>query len=210
MEEIRDEEQFAVPGRASSTYISTTIWEVKTEIPNGDFPVEGSVKNKLSICLRLTAALLTISGLAFAHHGSIVSYDIHKIVTMEGTVTEFQWRNPHVYVMYDVKDAQGQRRKLGSRDPLSDRLRKRGRLDEVDAQTRRQDHDFRFSLQDRHAARAAGENRVQRQSDHRRYGTRSAGRPVNSGTQRVHELMRHRGTDSAHGTPKGAARCEII
>ena len=30
-----------------------------------------------------------------------------KMVTAEGTVTEFQWQNPHVYVMYDVKDAQG-------------------------------------------------------------------------------------------------------
>ncbi len=65
------------------------------------------MKNKLSICFGLIAALLTFSGLTFAHHGSIVSYDINKIVTMEGTVTEFQWRNPHVYVMYDAKDAQG-------------------------------------------------------------------------------------------------------
>jgi hypothetical protein len=65
------------------------------------------VRNKLWICFRLAAGLLTLSGLTFAHHGSVVSYDINKIVTMEGTVTEFQWRNPHVYVMYDVKDAQG-------------------------------------------------------------------------------------------------------
>ena len=65
------------------------------------------MKNKLSICLGLAATLLMISGLAFAHHGSGVSYDMSKMVTMEGTVTEFQWRNPHVYVMYDVKDAQG-------------------------------------------------------------------------------------------------------
>jgi hypothetical protein len=65
------------------------------------------MKNKLSICFGLAAALLMISSLTFAHHGSIVSYDITKIVTMEGTVTEFQWRNPHVYVMYDVKGAQG-------------------------------------------------------------------------------------------------------
>jgi hypothetical protein len=65
------------------------------------------VRNKLSICFRLSVALLTFSGLTFAHHGSIISYDINKIVSMEGTVTEFQWRNPHVYVMYDVKDAQG-------------------------------------------------------------------------------------------------------
>jgi hypothetical protein len=31
------EEKSAVPGRASGTYISTTIWEVKTEIPDDAF-----------------------------------------------------------------------------------------------------------------------------------------------------------------------------
>ena len=36
-----------------------------------------------------------------------MSYVLTKNLTMEGTVTEFQWRNPHVYVMYDVKDALG-------------------------------------------------------------------------------------------------------
>jgi hypothetical protein len=30
-----------------------------------------------------------------------------KMVTMEGTVTEFRWRNPHVYVLYDVKGDDG-------------------------------------------------------------------------------------------------------
>jgi hypothetical protein len=65
------------------------------------------MRNKLPICLALAALFLMAFGSAFAHHGSGVSYDLRKIVTMEGTVTEFQWRNPHVYVMYDVKDAQG-------------------------------------------------------------------------------------------------------
>ena len=65
------------------------------------------MKNKLFICFLLAAELLSISGLMFAHHGSGISYDMSKSVSMEGTVTEFQWRNPHVYVMYDVKDAQG-------------------------------------------------------------------------------------------------------
>src|SRR5579862_5135594 len=55
----------------------------------------------------LFTIILMISGPLLAHHGSGVSYDLGKVVTMEGTVTEFQWRNPHVYVMYDVKDAQG-------------------------------------------------------------------------------------------------------
>jgi hypothetical protein len=65
------------------------------------------VKSKLSLFFGVTAALLMISDLALAHHGSAVSYDTAKMVTMEGTVTEFQWRNPHVYILYDVKDAQG-------------------------------------------------------------------------------------------------------
>jgi hypothetical protein len=65
------------------------------------------MRNKLSVCFRVAAALLMISGLTYAHHGSQVSYDLSKMVTLEGTVTEFQWRNPHVYILYDVKDAQG-------------------------------------------------------------------------------------------------------
>ena len=65
------------------------------------------MRSKFLFYFGLAAALLTFSGLAFAHHGSVVSYDTNKLVTVEGTVTEFRWRNPHVYVMYDVKDAQG-------------------------------------------------------------------------------------------------------
>ena len=65
------------------------------------------MKSKLPVFFGVTAALLMTSAIALAHHGSAVSYDTGKMVTMEGTVTEFQWRNPHVYVLYDVKDAQG-------------------------------------------------------------------------------------------------------
>jgi hypothetical protein len=60
----------------------------------------------LAVCF-FFAAILMICGPVLAHHGSGVSYDLSKVTTMDGTVTEFQWRNPHVYVMYDVKDAQG-------------------------------------------------------------------------------------------------------
>jgi hypothetical protein len=43
------------------------------------------------------------------HHGSAISYEtkLDKAVTMKGTVTEFVWRNPHVYIIYSVKDASG-------------------------------------------------------------------------------------------------------
>ena len=60
----------------------------------------------ITVCF-LSAVILMVCSPVLAHHGSGVSYDLSKVVTMEGTVTEFQWRNPHVYVMYDVKDAQG-------------------------------------------------------------------------------------------------------
>jgi hypothetical protein len=65
------------------------------------------MRNRLPIGIGLFMALLMVSGTMFAHHGSGVSYDMSKLVTAEGTVTEFRWRNPHVYVLYDVKDAQG-------------------------------------------------------------------------------------------------------
>lgn len=41
----------------------------------------------------------------FAHHGSGISYDtdIKKLITMKGTVTEWVWKNPHCYIIYDVK-----------------------------------------------------------------------------------------------------------
>jgi hypothetical protein len=52
-------------------------------------------------------ALLSLP--ALAHHGSAVSYEtkLDKAVTHKGTVTEFVWRNPHVYIIYNVKDANG-------------------------------------------------------------------------------------------------------
>jgi Family of unknown function (DUF6152) len=73
----------------------------------GGDPCGGIMKIRSSIWFVLATSILAFSGLTFAHHGSVVSYDMKKIMTLEGTVTEFQWRNPHVYILYDVKDAQG-------------------------------------------------------------------------------------------------------
>jgi hypothetical protein len=48
-----------------------------------------------------------ISGSLFAHHGTNVSYDMQKSVTLTGVVTEFVWANPHCQVYFDVTDEQG-------------------------------------------------------------------------------------------------------
>lgn len=51
-------------------------------------------------------ALLAISIPALAHHGSS-RYDLDKTVTLSGTVTGFDWGNPHCLVHLDVKGEKG-------------------------------------------------------------------------------------------------------
>jgi uncharacterized protein DUF6152 len=51
-------------------------------------------------------ALLTAIPL-FAHHGGASLYDVSKQVTVNGTVTEFLWINPHVEITVEAKDEKG-------------------------------------------------------------------------------------------------------
>jgi Family of unknown function (DUF6152) len=53
-----------------------------------------------------TFVLLAISIPAFAHHGTS-RYDLDKTVTLNGTVTGFDWGNPHCLVYMDVKTDSG-------------------------------------------------------------------------------------------------------
>jgi len=42
-----------------------------------------------------------------AHHGRGATYDDKKIVTANAVITEVAWRNPHVAIYMDIKDANG-------------------------------------------------------------------------------------------------------
>jgi len=56
----------------------------------------------------LLAALTGAScGAAFAHHGSRISYDLSKTVTVKGIVKEFSYENPHIYITFEAKDDAG-------------------------------------------------------------------------------------------------------
>ena len=61
--------------------------------------------NKLRV-MALMVCFLTLSVPLFAHHGA-ASYDPSKTVTVTGTVTEYIWANPHVFLKLDAKDDSG-------------------------------------------------------------------------------------------------------
>ena len=47
------------------------------------------------------------AGTAWAHHNN-TRFDPEKLVTVTGTLSKLDWRNPHVYIYADVKNDQGQ------------------------------------------------------------------------------------------------------
>src|SRR5499426_2987635 len=65
---------------------------------------------------RFSAVIFTVTlvSLAFlgsqpllAHHGRGSTYDTKKELPLKGTVKEVVWRNPHIAIFLDVKDANG-------------------------------------------------------------------------------------------------------
>ena len=61
----------------------------------------------LALCLTLTFASLFFSGPLLAHHGE-TNYDTENLVSVKGTVTDFQFINPHVQIFMDVKNGNGE------------------------------------------------------------------------------------------------------
>ena len=64
------------------------------------------MRNKLVAVSLLAVVSLLASLPVFAHHGN-ASYDTEKTVTVKGTVTEYIWANPHVFLKADAKDESG-------------------------------------------------------------------------------------------------------
>jgi len=65
-----------------------------------------------AFCAKLSCAALVAVGIfsaarpALAHH-SFTMFDMTKRVTLVGTVTSFEWTNPHAYIEIDVPDEKG-------------------------------------------------------------------------------------------------------
>lgn len=59
-----------------------------------------------SSIIPLAMVLSSFGNVVWAHH-SVAGYDREKYIELHGVIKEFNWKNPHVYVIWDVKDADG-------------------------------------------------------------------------------------------------------
>lgn len=53
---------------------------------------------------RIVAALLFVAAIPLSAHHSFTMFDMTKKITLVGTVTDFEWSNPHCYIEIDVPD----------------------------------------------------------------------------------------------------------
>ena len=75
--------------------------------------------SQLSTGLAVAAGFIVLTGPLFAHH-SLANYDRAKEITLTGTVTEFLLKNPHSYIVFEVKEEDGTVAKwtAGSSSPM--------------------------------------------------------------------------------------------
>jgi len=55
----------------------------------------------------IALGVLLLAAPLFGHHGGTSLYDTSKELTVDATVSEFQWTNPHVQIGLDAKDNKG-------------------------------------------------------------------------------------------------------
>src|SRR5271169_3292972 len=56
--------------------------------------------------LAFVVGLIVLSKPVFAHH-STAEYDMTAVTSIKGTVTKFEWSNPHAYIYIQSKDDKG-------------------------------------------------------------------------------------------------------
>ncbi|MBZ5661320.1 MAG: hypothetical protein LAO08_13015 [Acidobacteriia bacterium] len=64
------------------------------------------MRNGFFAAFLLAGALLLVSSPAVAHHGA-AGYDMDKDTVVKGTITQFEWTNPHGRISLSVADASG-------------------------------------------------------------------------------------------------------
>lgn len=66
------------------------------------------MRNKLeAFCFTAVLLMLSVGPAISAHHGFVSWFDMSRSVTVKGTVTSFDWTNPHSYIYLEVKNEKG-------------------------------------------------------------------------------------------------------
>ncbi len=65
------------------------------------------MKTRRVNAVALAMGVLLVSVPSFAHHSGS-AFDLEHPVTLKGTVANFEWSNPHVFIALDVKDDKGE------------------------------------------------------------------------------------------------------
>ena len=75
--------------------------------------------------LWLMLAIAALPMAAIAHH-SYAMFDLSQTVTLQGTIRDFQWTNPHSWIWLDVPDATGAAQQWGIEGMSPNYLARRG------------------------------------------------------------------------------------
>jgi len=62
---------------------------------------------KIATATLVLLGTLALSAVVMAHHGTNISYDQQHPVTLKGVMTDFNYKNPHPQVFFDVTDEKG-------------------------------------------------------------------------------------------------------
>lgn len=85
---------------ATAIFFSATIWDSPDRVGRW------SLNRRIWISLLSLVCILAMAGTGFAHHGG-AAFDMKSMVTVQGTITEFRWVNPHVQIYLDAADDKG-------------------------------------------------------------------------------------------------------
>ena len=83
------------------------------------------MKNRPVLFGTLVVFLLTVPGPAFAHH-AWHGYDMDNVTSLKGTVTQFDWGNPHVWITFEMTDDKGNVEKWNAGGPSPSRMANTG------------------------------------------------------------------------------------
>jgi len=63
--------------------------------------------NNFAALLVVLAAAIACGGRAYAHHSFAATYFVDQNITIEGTLTQFMYRNPHSFIKIEAPDDKG-------------------------------------------------------------------------------------------------------